>query len=302
MNIVHRIWQKYTPGILLNSIRILFEPKHFRERRKALLQHFKRMDLSSLTMEQRDAINYLKKHPFTPFPFRWAQKYDNLMPKVYRDKKHNCFYALFDGKRMYFPKYYTHTHVIWSYRIILKEQDPLSPHRYLREDFQVEPGSIVIDAGVAEGNFALSIIEKAKKLYLIECNEDWMEALKLTFAPWEEKVSFIEKYLSDIPGPTTVSIDSLLIPQEGNKYFIKLDIEGFEQKALSGMKKLIASDLPIKMNVCTYHKPNDYNEIETFLHSNGFSCNGSQGSLLFFQPNEEPSFRRALIRAHKKPS
>lgn len=300
MNALQRIWQTKTPDILRSFIRIIFEPKIFKERRRALLNQYENIDLDAQPTEIRDGIKYLKRHPFTPFPFEWAKKYDALIPKVFHDEKYGYLYTIYDGKRMYFPKHYTHTHVIWAVRSILKEQDPKSPHLYLTDDFQLETGSIVVDAGVAEGNFALSVVEKAKKLYLIECNPAWMEALKLTFYPWKEKVIFVEKYLSDELGPSTVTIDSFLVPEADCNYFIKLDIEGFEQKALAGMAKLIASGNSIKMNVCTYHHPQDCREIEETLLLNGFSCEVSEGYLIYFQRNEEPSFRKALIRASKK--
>jgi hypothetical protein len=157
----------------------------------------------------------------------------------------------------------------------------------------------VVDAGVAEGNFALSAVEKAKRLYLIECENEWIDALRLTFAPWKEKVVFVEKYMSDIQSNTTTSIDALITPEPGESYFIKLDIEGFEKKALSGMKKLVASGKPVRMNVCTYHHPNDFKEIAEILNSYGFSWKSSDGYVLFFQEDEEPSFRKVLIRAEK---
>ena len=300
MNVIQRVWQTKAPDFLLAMVRLLFEPKIFKERRKALLKQYENVDLAALPTEIRNGINYLKTHPFSPFPFEWAQKYDILIPEVFRDEVHACFYTLFEGKKMYFPKHYTHTHVIWAIRSIFKEQDPQSPHLYLTDDFQLEPDSIVVDAGVAEGNFALSVVEKAKKLYLIECNPAWMEALRLTFSPWKDKVIFVEKYLSEEVGPSTISIDSLLVAEPGGKYFIKLDIEGFEQKALTGMQKLITSGNSIKMNVCTYHHPEDCKEIEATLCSHGFSCEVSDGYLIYFQRNEVPSFRKALIRAGKK--
>lgn len=39
---------------------------------------------------------------------------------------------------------------------------------YLDEDFQVEEGDVVLDVGVAEGNFSMEIIERASKIYLFE--------------------------------------------------------------------------------------------------------------------------------------
>jgi len=158
---------------------------------------------------------------------------------------------------------------------------------------------VVIDAGVAEGNFALSVVDKAKRLYLIECEAEWVEALKLTFAPWKEKVIFVEKYMSDSEGDLMVSIDSLLKPFANEKYFIKMDIEGYEQKALAGMKNLVASGNAIKMAVCTYHQPYALQEISTILGDYGFECQVSKGFVLFFQPGEVPSFRKVLIRAEK---
>lgn len=53
------------------------------------------------------------------------------------------------------------------YRGISIEQDICSPHRYFTDDFSVPNNAVVIDAGVAEGNFSLSIIEHVKKyIYL----------------------------------------------------------------------------------------------------------------------------------------
>lgn len=300
MNRIQRLWQKVSPEFLLVLIRFVLEPRSYKKRRKAVLVHFKNLDQNSLAPDIREGLKYLRYHKYTPFPYKWTQKYDRLLPEVFRDEANLSYYTFFDGKKMYFPRTFTLTHVIWNVRTIMKEQDPFSPHQYLNADFQMEPGCIVIDAGVAEGNFALSVVESAKRLYLVECDIRWMEALKLTFEPWKEKVVFIEKYMSDIQSETTTSVDSLVSPIPGESYFIKLDIEGFEQKALSGMKLLVTSGNHIKMNVCTYHRQNDLTEIESILLSYGFAYKVSDGYVLYFQEGEEPSFRKALIRAEKK--
>lgn len=300
MNIIQRTFQRVTPDFLLFFVRFVLEPRSSKERRKSVLAHYKNIDTSALPSEIREGLKYLRYHTYSSFPYRWAHKYDSLLPEIFRDKTNNCFYVLFEGKKMYFPKHFTHSEVIWAVRAAMREQDQKSPHLYLSRDFQVEPGSIVIDAGVAEGNFALSVVETAKLLYLVECDQRWMEALKLTFAPWKEKVVFVEKFISDQKGETTTSIDTLLVPEEGGKYFIKLDIEGYEQKALAGMKKLVTSGNPVKIDVCTYHHPDDISEIEATLQSYGFTYHVSDGYVLYFQEGEEPSFRKALIRGEKK--
>jgi hypothetical protein len=299
MNIVLRAWQKYAPNSILILMRLLAEPKSLKANRKAVLQYFKTQDNGSLSPEILEGINYLKSHKFSPFPYKWTQKYDSLLTDVFRDEKLNQYYILFEEKSMYFPARFTESQVIWAARSIYKEQDPQSPHLYLTSDFQVDADSIVIDAGVAEGNFGLAVVDKVKRLYLIESDAEWMDSIKLTFAPWKEKVVFVEKFMSDEAGETTTSIDSLIKPDANEKYFIKMDIEGFEQKALAGMKNLASSGCPVKMNVCTYHQPNALNEIEAIVEGYGFKYQISDGYVLFFQPGEQPSFRKVLIRAEK---
>jgi 16S rRNA A1518/A1519 N6-dimethyltransferase RsmA/KsgA/DIM1 with predicted DNA glycosylase/AP lyase activity len=48
----------------------------------------------------------------------------------------------------------------------------------------VAEGDVVVDAGAAEGNFALSVIDKASKVYIIEGDAGWCEALRQTFLPY----------------------------------------------------------------------------------------------------------------------
>lgn len=299
MKKIKHLWQQHAPGRVKEYIRFLLQPKLLRDRSQAVLEHFKKQDVKKLSPEIREGLNYLKSHKYTPFPYYWSMKYDNLTPEIFRDDIHQSFYVMFEGKRMYFPARYTEKQVAWTVRGIYKEQDIQSPHLYLTPEFQVDSNSIVIDAGVAEGNFALSVVEQAQRLYLIECDKGWMDALRLTFAPWKEKVVFVEKYLSGIESESTVSIDNLVNPVMDVPYFIKMDIEGFEQKALAGMKNLVASGVNIKMDVCTYHHANDLPEIESILAGLGFTWQVTPSYMLYFQDGEEPSFRKVLVRAEK---
>ena len=54
----------------------------------------------------------------------------------------------------------------------------MSPHCY---KIQTEEfiGKTVFDCGVAEGNFALDIIDFVEKIYLVECDKGWLKALKI---------------------------------------------------------------------------------------------------------------------------
>ena len=72
-----------------------------------------------------------------------------------------------------------------------------SPHRYLTESFTIGQNDVLADIGAAEGNFSLAVIEKVKKIYIFEYDQEWIEALRATFAPWSDKVEIINKFVSD---------------------------------------------------------------------------------------------------------
>lgn len=63
---------------------------------------------------------------------------------------------------------------------------------------------------VAEGNFALSVIDKVKKMDFFESDPDWIEALNYTFAPYMDKVMLVNKYLFNFEDASTVSIDYIV--------------------------------------------------------------------------------------------
>ena len=104
-------------------------------------------------------------------------------------------YVIQDGKKLYFKKRWSKQRIRRAYSDLSREQDPDSPHRYLSDSFYPEINDEIADIGAAEGNFSLSVIEKVRKIYLIENDPEWTEALNATFAPWKEKVDIIRKIL-----------------------------------------------------------------------------------------------------------
>ncbi len=300
MKSVKLIWQKYAPLGIQSLINIYTDSPTNKEKRKKLLRYYQSKSGNELSQEERDAFCFFKRHRYSPFPFKWTLKYDKLIPEIFFDDSVSFHYVLFEGKKLYFPGNYSRNQVMWTMRSILKEQDRNSAHLYLTENFRVDEGSIMVDGGVAEGSLSLSLIEKVKKLYLIECEPSWIEALNLTFAPWKEKVEIIGKYLSDKTDEHNITIDSILEADENGKYFIKLDVEGYEKQTLNGMNNFFAKVRDLKMCVCTYHYENDAAELEKMLKDRGMSCEFSESRLLFSMHGEIPSFRKALIRARKE--
>ena len=164
-------------------------------------------------------IDFLKNNPLAIFPYNFTKKYRRKDVKVYTDDLCGMKYIIQDHKRLYFKKSWGEKRIKKYYSVLLSEQDIDSPHCYENPNFCVNKDDIVVDAGVAEGNFALSIIEKVKKIYLFEADEEWIDVLKTTFAPWKEKVEIICKYVSDNDENGNITLDSFF--KTGKIDFIK---------------------------------------------------------------------------------
>jgi hypothetical protein len=208
-------------------------------------------------------------------------------------------WILHDNKRMYFPEDWTDKKIRGYYNDLMKEQDINSPHRYETSEFQVQEGDVVADLGAAEGIFALSIVEKAKKIYLFECEEKWIKVLKKTFEPWQEKVIIINKYISNNTEGNDITLDKFLDGSEIN--FIKADIEGAESKLLMGAKQTLSSQNNLRIVLCTYHQKNDEQDLNKILTENNFYTEFSKGYVILLADRklDPPYLRRGVIRAKK---
>jgi hypothetical protein len=155
-------------------------------------------------------------------------------------------------------------------------------------------GKTLLDIGTAEGIFALDSIDYVQKVYLFECDEAWIEPLKLTFQPYKEKVVFVHKYVSDNDDENCVSLDSFMENKEHDQLFIKMDIEGEELTALHGVEKILTNGKNISLAICTYHRENDAKNISHFLTSLGYDCEFTMGMMQF-----EMQIRKGICRGAK---
>lgn len=213
----------------------------------------------------------------------------------------NYPYVNFEGKRMYFPKNYNFWTLPNGRKVIknlLMEQDKESPHLYIKSEYDILPDSVIVDAGVCEGNFALRYIDNAKKIYLIESDDVWIECLKRTFQPYKDKVVFCNKYLGRRDNDKFVTLDKL-IKEKVN--FIKMDVEGAEVDALLGSKKTLEKS-DAKCAICSYHKQYDEKYIRFLLEQYGYKTSTSRGYMFFIYDDEIASsldLRRGIVYAEK---
>lgn len=229
--------------------------------------------------EIKEIIEYVALNDLEPFNYCFREKYKHLDISVLYDKNCKMFYVLHKGKKMYFSrKLATRMEVLVYYRSILIEQDEMSPHKYLDDGFNVCHGDVVIDVGVAEGNFALEIIDRVSKIYLIETDEMWIEALKETFKAYQDKVVIIKKFITSHNDGNCSTLDRLIKEPVD---FMKMDIEGNERNAILAAKNLIKISKKIKCAICSYHLENDETIIKTLLEKYGLKCSTTRGYMWF---------------------
>lgn len=220
--------------------------------------------------------------------------------RVYRDKDGDP-YILFEGKRMYYPHDYCFLKQNKEEAVmdVLYEQGEDSPHLYVRDDREIPDDSVIVDAGVCEGNFALRYVERARKIYLIESDPGWMKALHKTFAGYADKVVFCSKYLSRFETEEMTTLDALVAEEID---FLKMDIEGAEIDALLGGKELLQRS-HAKCAICSYHRQFDEKYIKFLLQSYGYATEHSKG-YMFFPYDEDAGntldLRRGVVYGRKE--
>ena len=254
-----------------------------------------------LSDELHAVVNYIQENPISIFPYHFQNDYRKEDVEVLKDPVKGLRYVLLDGKRLYFKRRWSERRIRHSFNELKKEQDPQSPHRYLSDNFFIAEDEVLADIGVAEGNFALGAVEKAKSLYLFETDKEWIEALNATFEPWKEKVHIINKFVGNKNRGNQTTLDDFFNQGE-NITFLKIDVDGAEAKLLKGCERILSQSTPLKIALCTYHRKNDERDFTKLLEEKKFLVTHSDGYMLFIidKKLKAPFFRRGLLRATKE--
>lgn len=268
--------------------------------RKQILEYYSSLPAAEINDEQKAVLKYLEDKPVTIFPYPFSNNYSTENIEVLSDKKTGMPYVIQDGKRLYFRKRWTVKRINRAYTDLLREQDPDSPHRYITEYFNPGIDDVIADIGAAEGNFALSVIDKVKKIYLLEYNREWINALKATFEPWKDKVEIIDKYVSDNNDDKHITLDSL-INDHNDITMLKIDVDGNERNVLRGANKTLSGNRKLKIALCTYHQADDEAEFTLLLEKNGFRVTPSKGYMIHYYDKKlgRPWLRRGMIIAER---
>lgn len=225
---------------------------------------------------------------------------EDTYSEVFWDEQESMPYIILEGKRMYYPSNYKFVEMDEKpvVKNILREQSPSSPHLYLKGQHTIQEGDVIVDAGVCEGNFVLRHIDKVSKAYLIECDTNWIEALKVTFKDYKDKIVICNKMLSKANSVETITLDTLVKEKVD---FIKMDIEGAEIDALLGAMETLKNS-NARCSICCYHRSGDEKYIRCILESYGYITSVSDGYMVFMnekQTHYNFDFRRGIVYAKK---
>lgn len=209
-------------------------------------------------------------------------------------------YIVHDGKRLFFPRHFSPAVVKSTYRSLLMEQDQASPHLYWREK-GVFKDKTFFDLGAAEGFITLDHIEDLKQAYVFECEKAWIEALQATFKPYLGKVTIVQRYVSDKTDEAarTLRLDDYVNQNSCQVNLIKMDIEGYEECALEGLRDTLIAQ-SVDLAVCAYHKPDAAQAIVDLLTAYGYTCTKNPRLMCFVYDERPPYLRTGIVNAQKK--
>lgn len=224
---------------------------------------------------------YIKQNGLDVFNYPFIRLIHCSIDEILYDDNKDMYYTKIGFRKLYFSRNYKNKEMAWEYyRSLLMEQNEESPHRYLDKDFDVDHNSIVVDVGAAEGFFSIEIIDRVKKLYLIEPDESWIDALQYTFSSEidKKKITIIPKFASSFSFGKCITLDSVIKEPVD---FIKMDIEGCEWDALLGCRDLFQRSNKIKAAICAYHTDYDEELIKNKLFEYKMNCKTTEGYMYF---------------------
>jgi len=149
--------------------------------------------------------------------------------------------------------------------------------QYFEEFLKMPPDSVFVDAGGFDGDttegFCLRHSDY-KKVFLFEPSDNNLQKAKARLENFHN-INFIEKGVSDQPGSlafdpesgsassvsetgsSTIQMTKLDAAVQEKVTFIKMDLEGWELKALKGAEKHIREDYP-RLAIAVYHHPSHF--------------------------------------------
>ena len=297
---IPKIYKSVAPQSVQKVVDMWRQDRFLKNIRINILKYFDENNSLSGNSEISKVLSFLRKNPLHMFPYDFIYKYKSDNVNIFKDPSTELNYVRLGNKKLFYPMGWSSENIKYAHSFSCIEQDKGSPHCYQDESITYGHNDIVVDAGTAEGNFSLEIVEKVKKVYLFECSDGWQKPLKKTFEPWGDKVEIIPLKLSSTEDLSSTTLDRFFENKEPPT-ILKIDVDGDEKSLLEGAKNLLKDLDYLRIALCVYHKKNDEAKFTNLLQNLKFSVKTSHGYMIFYldEPLQEPYLRRALLFASK---
>ena len=270
---------------------------------------------SVLSLPETERLNYSREIEFVRnlpldriheiiFPYFARSPLPDLEKQVVSGRLKGLPYIEHKGKNLFFPRDFTEEKARETYSGLVyiegltgEGKKEKSPHCYQTAEFRVEEGDVLLDVGSAEALFALDNIERVKEAYVFECAARWRKPLFATFQRYVGKTRIIPKIVSGNTGKGMITLQDAIKEGKGDRYFVKMDIEGGERDVIRGNVDFLCRN-KVKLSCCVYHRQDDAEVIERMLTDIGFSISFSDGFMLpSMNGIHYPYFRHGVIYA-----
>lgn len=156
--------------------------------------------------------------------------------------------------------------------------------QYFEDFLGLAPGEVFVDAGGFDGDTTEEFCKRCPDYQKVLLFEPSASNIKKAHARLRElhSIDFIEKGLSDAvgalsfdsdagsasavseSGSSKIHVTTLDIEVKEKVSFVKMDLEGWELKALEGSRRHILEDHP-KLAIAVYHHPSDFWRVFNFV-------------------------------------
>jgi hypothetical protein len=261
------------------------------------LKHLKKHYLNTSDELIKEAIRVLNNNSHLMIPFDYIQKYVDPHYKIFSESYGHTGISI-DGHKIYFPQKTKKRQIIEAVKNHCVEQDPESPHNYLLDKSKIH-GHTAILIGASDGLFALEIVDSFQHIFLFESDPNWIEPLRKTFEPYQQKVTIVNTFISDKTSDKEMTLDGFFNGYKHSVDFLQADVEGAACAVLKGGEGILR-DNQMKIALACYHTYAESSEIQNILVNSGFSISFSKKFVYMWMHDlKEPYFRNGVLYAEK---
>jgi len=258
-----------------------------------------------------DLIGYFELVNSYPYIFPFPKFCLEMQKDFFKNKNkwHNLYYSMADDKSRRTLEDLLCYRLSGNYNFM--SDYSIEPQKQYFEDFMEYSQEIFVDIGGFDGDTTEEFIKqdpKYKHIYFFEPSKANMIKAKNKLKDLSD-ISFMEYGLSDVEkvvsfnsncgsssvisrsGSDSIKVKSLDKLIQNKVTFIKMDIEGWERKAILGSRNTIKKFLP-KLAIAVYHKSSDFWKIAEIVTkiSSGYDIylrhytEGWSETVMYFKP------------------